>query len=211
MADLILKAEKRSKSSKGELNDLRKSGFVPGVFYAKDQDNFTISMHENQLRKIVYTSEAHIVNLDLEGESHRCILKDIQFDPLTDKMVHFDLQGITAGQVMQIQVPVVFVGSSKGVKEGGILEHHVTKLEIECLPKHLPDNIEVEISNLSIGDSITVGDLEIENIKILNNSETLVAGVTAPRQDEEATDELGLDSEDNQPEVIKKGKSEDEE
>lgn len=213
MADLSLKAEKRNTNSKGQLNELRRNGMIPGVFYAKDQDNFSISMHENQLRKIVYTSEAHIVSLEIDGESHRCILRDIQFDPLTDKMVHFDLQGITAGQVMQMQVPVVLKGSAKGVKEGGVLEHHLTKLDVECLPKDLPENIEVKVDDLGIGDSIACSDIQLENIKILNNAESIVVGVSATRSaEDEETDELAeLDEEDQQPEVIKKGKAEDEE
>jgi len=211
MADLSLKAEKRSTSTKGELNDLRKTGLIPGVFYAKDQGNFTISMHENQLKKIVYTSEAHIVSLDVEGQTYRCILKDVQFDPLTDKMVHFDLQGVIAGQIMQIQVPIVLKGSAKGVKEGGVLEHHLTKVDIECLPKHLPENIEINVSELRVGDSISCGDLELDNVKILNNPDSVIVGVSSTRAAEEETTEVDLDEEVQQPEVIKKGKAEDEE
>lgn len=211
MADLSLKAEKRSASTKGELNDLRKTGLIPGVFYAKDQDNFILSMHENQLKKIVYTSEAHIVSLDVEGQTYRCILKDVQFDPLTDKMVHFDLQGVTAGQIMQMQVPIVLKGSAKGVKEGGVLEHHLTKVDVECLPKHLPENIEINVSNLKVGDSISCGDLEIENVKILNNPDSVIVGVSSTRAEEEETTDVDLDEEVQQPEVIKKGKAEDEE
>ncbi|MAT59991.1 MAG: 50S ribosomal protein L25 [Melioribacteraceae bacterium] len=211
MADLSLKAEKRSTSTKGELNDLRKTGLIPGVFYAKDQGNFTIAMHENQLKKIVYTSEAHIVSLDVEGQTYRCILKDIQFDPLTDKMVHFDLQGVTAGQIMQMQVPIVLKGSAKGVKEGGVLEHHLTKVDVECLPKHLPENIEINVSELRVGDSISCGDLELENVKILNNPDSVIVGVSSTRAEEEETADVDLDEEVQQPEVIKKGKAEDEE
>lgn len=211
MADLSLKAEKRSTSTKGELNDLRKTGLIPGVFYAKDQGNFTIAMHENQLKKIVYTSEAHIVSLDVEGQTYRCILKDIQFDPLTDKMVHFDLQGVTAGQIMQMQVPIVLKGSAKGVKEGGVLEHHLTKVDVECLPKHLPENIEINVSELKVGDSISCGDLELENVKILNNPDSVIVGVSSTRAEEEETADVDLDEEVQQPEVIKKGKAEDEE
>ena len=211
MADLSLKAEKRSTSTKGELNDLRKTGLIPGVFYAKDQGNFTIAMHENQLKKIVYTSEAHIVSLDVEGQTYRCILKDIQFDPLTDKMVHFDLQGVTAGQIMQMQVPIVLKGSAKGVKEGGVLEHHLTKVDVECLPKHLPENIEINVSELRVGDSISCGDLELENVKILNNPDSVIVGVSSTRAEEEETADVDLDEEVQQPEVIKKGKAEAEE
>lgn len=211
MADLSLKAEKRSTSTKGELNDLRKTGLIPGVFYAKDQGNFTIAMHENQLKKIVYTSEAHIVSLDVEGQTYRCILKDIQFDPLTDKMVHFDLQGVTAGQIMQMQVPIVLKGSAKGVKEGGVLEHHLTKVDVECLPKHLPENIEINVSELRVGDSISCGDLELENVKILNNPDSVIVGVSSTRAEEEENADVDLDEEVQQPEVIKKGKAEDEE
>ena len=169
-------------------------------------------MHENQLRKIVYTAEAHIVNLDVDGTSFRCILKDVQFDPLTDKMVHFDLQGVVAGQLMQMQMPVVLVGSAKGVKAGGVLEQHLTKVDVECLPKDLPENIEIDVTNLGVGDSITVGDITIENVRIINNSNIVVVGVSSVKvvaEDEE--DELLLDEEDVEPEVIKKGKTEDDE
>jgi len=126
-------------------------------------------------------------------------------------MVHFDLQGVTAGQIMQMQVPIVLKGSAKGVKEGGVLEHHLTKVDVECLPKHLPENIEINVSELRVGDSISCGDLELENVKILNNPDSVIVGVSSTRAEEEETADVDLDEEVQQPEVIKKGKAEDEE
>ncbi|RMD50087.1 MAG: 50S ribosomal protein L25 [Ignavibacteria bacterium] len=211
MNEIVLNVKKREKMTKGELNSLRKSGYVPGVIYSKELDspiNFTVM--ETALNKLIFTSETHIVNLTFEnGEEHHAIVKDVQFDPLTDKVIHVDFHAVKFGQAITVEVPVYLVGTAKGIKEGGNLMNPVTKLEIECLPRQIPEKLEIDVTDLGLNDSIFVKDLNYEGVKILNQEDTLIVTVAAKRAEEvEETEELPLDEEAAEPEVISKGKSE---
>ena len=208
MSEISLKASKRSLSTKGAVNQLRKSGSVPGVYYSKGQDPIALSVTENDLKPLVYTAETHLVDLQLENEEpKKCVIKNVQFDPVSDKMIHFDLQGLTVGQTLQIEVPILFTGQAIGVREGGVVQHHLHKLEVECLPKDIPDHITIDITNIKLGHSIHVSDLALENITILNPAGVIIVSVTTPRA---ATTETPVETEEDaaEPEVISKGKQE---
>lgn len=216
MAEKVLKATKREISAsgaKGIMNQLRKDGFVPGVYYSKGKEQINFTVEAITLNKYVYTSETNVLQLTFEGEEPLgAIIKDIQFDPVTDKVVHIDLLGLTLGQVLQLEIPLSFVGSAVGVKEGGILQEQLHKLDVECLPRHIPQNLEIDVSELALGDSIHVSDLEFENIKILNSDDTSVVSVVQPKVEEEEVDEDDVDSDvPAQPEVISKGKTDEDE
>ncbi len=205
MADYVLNANKRALSTKGALTTLRKQGKVPGVYYIKGSDTIPLEVNETAINAFVFTSETHIIKLKIEGENDAdCIVKDVQFDPVTDKVVHFDLQGIKTDELMQVEIPVVIKGSSAGVKAGGKLQSDVHKLEISVLPINIPEHIEIDITNLNIGDAIHVKDLKFEKFKILNRPDLTVAAVVAPRAEVEASEEAAS----AEPEVIKKGKKE---
>ena len=214
MLDINITAETREITTKGAVNQLRRDGKVPGVLYSKEMEPVNFSVHELSLKPVVFTTEMHLVNIKIgENEEVKSILKDVQFDALTDKITHIDFQAITVGQVIQVQIPFNLVGQSVGIKSGGTLQQTLNKLDIECLPKHIPENIELEITNLNIGDSIRVGDLSYENITILNSTDSTIVSVVAPRaEEEEETTEEVLDDTDEaaQPEVIGKEKAEEE-
>lgn len=214
MAEKILKATKREISAtgaKGIMNKLRRDGFVPGVFYSKGKDQINFAVEEIALNKYVFTSKTNIIQLTFDGEEEiGCIIKDVQFDPVTDKVVHIDMLGVTLGQVLQLEVPIRFLGTANGVKEGGILQEQLHKLEVECLPRHIPEQLEIDVTELNIGDSIYIRDLEFENLTLLNNEDSNVVSVVAPKVEEEVeTDEIDSD-ETVEPEVIAKGKSDEE-
>ncbi len=211
MSDINITALKRVKTTKGAVNQLRRDGSVPGVLYSNDMEPINITVTELALKPVVYTSEMNLVNLQIEGqEDVRSLLKDIQFDPLTDRITHVDFQAVTVGQEMELQVPISFIGSAVGVKEGGSLMYHFHKLDIECLPKDIPQHFEIDVSNLHIGDSIVVGDLSYENIRILNSEDSTLVSVVAPHEEEEETTDELAEEEENQPEVISKAKSDSE-
>jgi len=116
MSDIKLPAKKREITTKGAVNQARKQGYVPGIFYSKGVEPISIITAELALKPVVYTSETHLINLEIEGqEAVRCILKDVQFDPVSDRIIHFDLYGVTVGQVLQIQVPVQIIGNAVGI------------------------------------------------------------------------------------------------
>lgn len=215
MADIKLQATIRKKSSKGAMNTLRKESNVPGVFYSSDSEPVSIYVPDTKINPIVFTSEAHVIYLSVdEGEEQSCVLKEVQFDPVTDKIIHFDLYGLTAGQELQMTIPVNLTGETPiGVREGGVLTLNKHQLEISCLPKHIPQSLEINVEEMEIGDSIHVRDLSYENVKIITPEKVLVVTVAAPRKEEETdvAEEGEFEEEPLEPEVIGKGKSEDEE
>lgn len=207
MAEYILNAKKRALTTKGALTQLRKNGFVPGIYYIKGGEPIPVEVMETAINTFVFTSETHIIKLKIEGESElECIVKDVQFDPVTDKVVHFDLIGVTRGQVMQVEIPVLLKGNAIGVKAGGKLQLELHKLEIEVLPVNIPDHVEIDVTGLNVGESIHVRDLKFEKFTILNNSDLPVVSVTALKAETDAEEA----EETEEPEVIKKGKQEEE-
>ncbi len=188
MAEVNILSEKRVKTTKGDLNQLRKAGNVPGVLYSKEIEqpiNFVTS--ELALRPVVYTKEMHLINLKIDDKEYKCILKDTQFDPVTDRLIHVDLQAIKTGEKIQVQVPIKLEGLSIGVRNGGRLQQHLHRLEIECLPKDIPDIIPLDISNLNISESLHVKDLSLGDINILSKEDALIVAVVAPRGIEETS------------------------
>lgn len=178
MAERILKAKKREISTKGAINQLRKNGSVPGVYYSKGKDQIIFSVDEVALNKFVFTSETGIIQLMFEGqEPVGCIIKDVQFDPVTDKVVHIDVQGVTLGQLIQLELPIIINGTAVGVRDGGILQEQTHKLEVECFPRDIPQHIEVDVTDLKIGESIHVRDLKLDKIKILNSEDTTIVSI----------------------------------
>ena len=211
MAEIILKAEKREITTKGAVNELRRNGYVPGTYYSKESDPISFTVFENDINPLVFTSETHMIQLSIgEDEPLLSVIKDVQFDPVSDKIIHIDLIGVTFGQVMNFEVPVNYIGTAPGVKEGGILQVFLHKLEIACMPRHLPEHLDVAIDNLGMGDSIHVRDLSYENIEILNSDDAAVVSVIAPRAEETTAEVAEEEEEMAEPEVIGKGKSEEE-
>jgi large subunit ribosomal protein L25 len=214
MAEISLNATKRDKSTGGVLNQLRKEGKVPCVYYSKGNEAIAFSALEVDLNPLIFTSDTNLIHLKIDDmEQLDCIVKDVQFDPITDKIIHIDFMGITYGQLLQLQVPVALVGNAEGVKQGGLLQHFIHKLDVECLPKNIPDHLEIDVTSLRVGDTIHVRDLQYENLTILNSEDAAVVSVTVPRLavEEEEVEAVELEEEVAEPEVIGKGKSEEEE
>ena len=211
MEKVVLNANIRKDFSKAARNNLRNEGRVPGVFYSKHDASVAIDVTERSIHPFVFTSETHLISLKIEGqEEHECVIRDVQFDPVTDKIIHFDLLGLTSGETFQLEVPLLFKGSPVGVKEGGVLQQFLHKLDIECLPKDIPQHLEINIQELKLGDAIHVSDLAYENITVLNPEDTVIVTVTHPKVEKEPT-EAEEGAEQAEPEVIGKESSEDEE
>ncbi len=213
MSEIVLKAWKREPGTKGDLNKLRRESYVPGVYYSKGNEAISIYTVNTSLFPLVYTAETHVVILEIEGEkeSQSCVIKDLQFDPVTEKIVHFDLLGLTKGEVVQISVPLVLTGQSIGVKKGGVVQQAIHKVDVECLPRHIPDHLEIDITDMDLKDSIHVKDLEFENMKFLQEDEVVVVSVILPRGTEEGEEEAVEEGEEPaEPEVIGKGKEKEE-
>ncbi len=210
MAEIKLAAKKRDFKTKSELKQSRKNGYIPGVYYSKGKEPVNILIKAGDINPFIYTKENHMALLSIDGgEEIRCIVKDVQFDPVTDKVIHFDLYGVTVGEEMEVEVPLHFVGDAIGVKKGGQLQHTMHKVTISCLPKNMPESLEIDISGLDINDTITVADLNFEGIKILMPEETML--VTCVGAQAEEDEDAATAEEPTEPEVIGKGKSEEDE
>ena len=214
MEKVILEANERKEINKQNTKILRKQKRVPGIFYLKQSKPIAIDVSNQAIKPLVFTSQTHLISLKIDGhEDQECVLKDVQFDPVSDEVIHFDLIGITRGEKIEIEVPVQLIGSAIGVKEGGLLQHSLHKLEVECLPKDIPERLEVNISELKIGDTIHVKDLSFENVNILNPENSIVVSVVHPKVEKEPVvveegAEVEAEAEEmKEPEVIGKGKA----
>ncbi|MBM4159312.1 MAG: 50S ribosomal protein L25 [Ignavibacteria bacterium] len=214
MSEVSIKAEKRTEFKKSISRQNRNKGYIPGIFYGVDEENIPILVSELSLRPIIYSTESRIINLQIEGidKKFSCILKDVQYDPIKDKPIHFDLFGLKEGEPIEIEVTVQLTGAAIGVKSGGIVQHILHKLDIKCLPDKIPPHIDIDISNLEIGDSIKVSDLKLEDIEILNEENVAIVAVVPPAAEKAEVQEPAAEEETAaEPEVITKGKKEEEE
>ncbi len=217
MEKVVVEAKERKTINKRSRNILRNEGRVPGVLYGSRLEPIPIDVTRAVIHPLVFTAKTHLLSLKLDGhEEYDCIIKDVQFDPVSDEVVHFDLIGLTLDEKIQLEVPIRLLGSAVGVKEGGLLQESMHKLNVECLPKNIPQSLEIDVTELNIGDTIHVADLNFEHITIINPEDTIVVSVVLPKVEKEAepdeegeefTEEEGAD----EPEVIGKGKESEEE
>ena len=211
MEKVVLNANERKTITKSALNTIRNNKRVPGTFYLKNSKPVSIDVLEKEIKPLVFTAETHLISLVVEGyDEHECIIKDVQFDPVTDRVVHFDLLGLVKGEMFQLEVPIRYNGSAIGIKEGGILQQVLHKLEIECLPKDIPQHLDVDVTDIKLGAAIHAGDLKFDNINILTPEDAVVVTVTHPKVEKEPVVEELVEGE-VEPEVIAKGKTEEEE
>lgn len=213
MSELTINAEIRKSTGKRN-NVLRREGKVPGIYYGHGLPNIPVVIPELTLRPLYQTSATHIINLALDdGSTHACILKDIDLDPVTEKPVHFDLLGLKADEVVLIEVPIKLTGGTpQGVKDGGILQHVLHRLRVSCLPKFIPESVEVDVATLGMNKSIHVGDIQVPNVKMLEDGRTTIVAVVPPvveKAPEVAATEVAVAP--AEPEVIAKGKKPEEE
>jgi large subunit ribosomal protein L25 len=182
MSEIVLKV-KRREVGKTAAKQLRKKGLIPGVFYTKEVEAIPIVTEFKPLKPIVHTTETKIVRLQIEGEDkeYRCILKDVQIDPIRDTISHFDLYGIHEGTRLTIEVPIVLKGQAIGVREGGTLQQSLSKVKVKCLPDKIPSHFEIDVSNLKIGKAIHISDIQTEGIEFELSPETVIVACLAPR------------------------------
>jgi large subunit ribosomal protein L25 len=208
MSEIVLNAEIRDVTGK-HAKYARKEGKVPGIFYAHGEKNITINVPKPSLDPLIYTSETHVIDLRLsDGTAKKAILRDVQFDPVSDRPIHFDLQGLRENEKLTLEIPIVLTGGiPKGVRDGGLVQHMIHKLRVSCLPKDIPEKIEINIGELEINRSIHVRELSVPNVTILESPDNPVVGIVPPTVVKEpepvAAAEVAAPAE---PEVVGKGK-----
>lgn len=209
----VFNAQKRSQIGKKSSRKLRRAGKTPGIIYSRGDNAVALEFNSKDLKNFISAGHG-LLDLKIQGEKapQKCVIKDIQLDPVSGEIIHVDLMGVTMGEKLTVTVPIVLTGTPTGVKLGGILEHLVREINVECLPRHIPESIEVDISELGIGDSLHIYDIKAENIEILDAKDETVVHVTAPKAVVETVEEVSEELEETaEPEVITSKKEEEKE
>lgn len=212
MERIIIHAEKREEIGKGASRSLRRNNMIPVILYRKGS-SIPLKVPKKELSQFINETagEKVMVNLELgNGENKLALLKDYQVDPIKRELLHVDFYEVLLTEKVRLSIRVITTGEPVGVKrDGGVLQHLLREVEIECLPDRIPGHITVDISELEIGQSIHVKDLKVDgDIKILNDPDEVVVNVVAPEAEEVTVTEKA--EEIAEPEVIKKGKKEEE-
>jgi len=197
MKTISIEGSARESLGKKEAKQARKNELVPCVMYGGGaQIHFTMS--EKDFNKITYTPEVFNILITIDGTEHSTILRDSQFHPTTDKPVHADFLKLVAGSPVTVSMPVVLTGSSLGVKNGGRLQTPMRKLTLKGELANIPDNVEIDITDLRIGQSIKVGTLAIKGLEILDPASNVIVTVKTARgaiDEEEEGEEEGAEGE----------------
>ena len=181
MKTITIEGQLRTATGKSAARQLRSQDLVPGVIYGGATEvNFTATAIA--LKPFVYTPDFQKVEITVDGKSYTCILKDLQFDKVTDKLMHIDLLELVEDKKVNATIPLKFTGASVGVKAGGKLEIRLKAVKVKTLPKFLRENIEVDLTNLELNGNIRVQDIKAENIEIQNSPRIPIASVTMTRQ-----------------------------
>jgi large subunit ribosomal protein L25 len=185
-----LDVQPRDGAGSAEARRLRARGLVPGVLYGSGKSAHPFTVGERDLRRVLTGDHGLHAILDVvfDGQktAHHAVLKDYQLDPTRARLLHIDLHEVRLDQPIQTQVAVELVGESQGVKEGGVLTLVLREINVEALPMEVPDHFELDISAMVIGDSLRVADLPpVEGVTILDDPDSVVANVSAPRVEEE--------------------------
>ncbi|MGM9715147.1 MAG: 50S ribosomal protein L25/general stress protein Ctc [Prevotella sp.] len=187
MKEINVAGQKRTALGKKASKQLRKEGLVPCNLYGEaTQDGkpvalaFAIPMAN--LRKIVYTPHVYVIALDIDGERHTAILKELQFDPVTDAVIHVDFLEVNDTKPITIGIPVKLVGLAQGVRDGGRMNLSIRKINVTAPYQQIPEHLDVDVTALKIGKSIKVGELSYEGLEIATSKEVIVCSIKMTRQ-----------------------------
>jgi large subunit ribosomal protein L25 len=176
-----VKTEPRETTGKQAAKSMRRQGKIPAVYYFHNNTPVQIAVDSLSFQRLT-AKEITVIDLVLpDGKKYKSILRDIQRDPVSDEIIHVDFMGVDLKEKVKLTIPVVLTGTPLGVKEGGILEHPLREVEVEGLPLEIPDHIEVDVSNLKVGEAMTLADLKIEKIRFVTDEKHPVAHIVSPK------------------------------
>ncbi len=198
MKTLAISAKLREGTGKTDSKALRNQGNVPCVLYGGEKQ-VCFYAHENDFRNLVFTPDVFIVELDIEGQKYRAVMQDLQFHPVTDKLLHLDFLEIFDDKEVTVTIPVQLEGNAVGIRNGGILSFRRRKIITRAIPGNLPNYIVINIEDLDIGQSIFIKDLRNENYSFIAPDNAIVVGVRTAREliveEEEEEIEEGVEAE----------------
>lgn len=187
MKSVELQGTLRDSKGKKASKSLRAQENVPCVLYGNGENKYFYAS-EGSFREIIYTPNVYLINLDLNGKKHKAIIQDIQFHPVTDKLVHIDFLEVSDDKKVVVNLPVTVSGNSQGVKEGGKLSIDKKRLKVKALVKNIPEVINVDITTLGMGKTIRVGELSVDNVEFVESASIPVVSVKATRAAKEAAE-----------------------
>ncbi len=187
MLEINVKGQKRNDLGKKASKMMRKEGLIPCNLYGEKKgenglpvaEAFTVSFSE--LRKAVYTPNIYIINLDIDGEKHQAILKEIQFHPVTDAILHVDFFEVTPEKPITVGIPVNLVGHAAGVRDGGRMNLSIRKINVTAPYQVIPEHLDIDVTELKIGKSIKVGDLSFEGLELATSKAVVVCSIKMTR------------------------------
>lgn len=180
MKTLSLKAEKRENLGKKSTEVLRAKQHVPCVMYG-GEENIHFHVHENDLKSIIYTDQVYVIEVELDGKVYKSVMKDIQFHPVKDNVLHVDFMQVFEDKPAVVAIPVQLTGNSVGILAGGKLRLKKRNLKVKGLIKDFPERLEIDITELKIGDSFKINELKYENLELIENGQTMVVGIATSR------------------------------
>lgn len=180
MKTIDIKGTLRKEIGKKQSKALRNEGKVPCVMYG-GEENIHFAADSNDLRHLLYTHDVFLVNLDIEGKKYQAFLKDSQFHPVSDDVLHLDFIQVFVDKPAVVELPIIISGNSEGIRAGGKLRQRRRYLKVRGLYKDLPEYLDVDITTLNIGDFIKVSDLNFEHLELLDPERAMVVGVSASR------------------------------
>ena len=180
MKTLQLKGDKRNNAGKKFTKIERAQGLVPCVIYG-GTENQHFTLDKKSFKELVYTPDVYLIDLEVEGKKYSSVLKDIQFHPISDEIIHADFLEIFPHKLIKIGIPVRLIGNSIGVKSGGRLAQKLRKMNVSALPGDLPDFIEINVSKLDIGGTFKVKDVVAEKVTLLDSPNAVIATVQITR------------------------------
>lgn len=212
--DITVTAESRDSRGKNEARRLRANGSMPAVVYGGPAGAIAVAVNPKDLTKILNSKTGHntIFNLGLQAESTPVMIVDWQYDPILDTLLHVDFKRIDLTRRITVKVPVITLGDPKGVKlQGGIQDVVTREIEIECLPDEIPEQFEVSVTELMIGQSVRAADIPMEgSMKLLSLPDAVITHIISIKAEEAPAVESVVAGSAAEPEIIKKGKKEEE-
>jgi large subunit ribosomal protein L25 len=181
MKTITIEGQIRTEFGKAATRQLRSEEKVPAVIYGGAKE-INFSAPASAFKSIVYTPEFMLAEINVEGKSYKCVLKDIQFGKVSDQLIHVDFLELVGDKKVSVNIPLKFTGVPAGVKEGGKLMVKMKSLKVKTLPEHLLENIEMDLTDLKLNENVRVQDVKAANMEILNSPRIPVASVTMTRQ-----------------------------
>ncbi len=187
MKEINVSGQKREATGKKASKLMRKEGLVPCNLYGEKRNDkglpealaFSVSLRE--IRKAVYTPDVYVVNLTVDGEPHKAIIKELQFHPTTDSLIHADFYEVTEAKPITVGIPVKLNGLAQGVRDGGKLNLSIRKIDVTAPYKQIPEVLNIDVTNLQLGKAIKVGELSFEGLEIATPAQVIVCSVKATR------------------------------